>query len=181
MSCCARAFVKRPLNCLSISANRSPTSFGSFWLLNTGHEELFQRVRACGSSPDITSVLIEEGLDLLAKRRLTAGYGTDSQRGSPDSNGSTRICLSTFQHRAQILNIRGEIPGEFPHSPQCGIQDSHLGLAKSTVKAAPLRCEEGSAARQGRAREGSQANLVTFRVWNLPSHDLDFVSIVLPS
>jgi hypothetical protein len=44
-----------------------------------------------------------------------------------------------------------------------------------------LLSQEGSAARQGRARGGSQANLVIMRLWNLPSHDLDFVSIVLPS
>ena len=44
-----------------------------------------------------------------------------------------------------------------------------------------LLSQEGSAARQGRAGGGSQANLVVTLRWNLPSHDLDFVSIVLPS
>jgi len=44
-----------------------------------------------------------------------------------------------------------------------------------------LLSQEGSEARQGRASGGSQANLVIMRLWNLPSHDLDFVSIILPS
>jgi hypothetical protein len=43
-----------------------------------------------------------------------------------------------------------------------------------------LLSQEGSAARKGRAGGGSQANLVKKPLWNLPSHDLDFVSIVLP-
>jgi hypothetical protein len=44
-----------------------------------------------------------------------------------------------------------------------------------------LLSQEGSAARRVARAEVPQANLVKMKLWNLPSHDLYFVSIVLPS